>query len=133
MGASGSRPPTNVEDWFQPDTHSLWAYDRDGDGIPILVAVYEWETAGLRGVHIERAWGDLLELKDAGGEWDADYEMFHSEVIQQEQLGSRQFAELVADGHMHRIGRLPEGFKMPPDGFRQEISSRDAAAQANAG
>ena len=130
MGASSSQPPTSDEDWFQPGTHSLWLYDREGRGTPALLAVYEWELAGLRGVHIEGAWGDLRELKASKGEWDVDYTMLHDEVMEQEQLHSLAFAELVAIGHMRRIGVMPqiEGFTESPIGFeKRAVSGADAS------
>lgn len=126
MSAEGSSQTTaDGEDWFQPGTHSLWLYDRKGEGTPALLAVYAWEIAGLRGVYIEGAWGDLHELKASKGEWDVDYTMLHDEVMEQQQLHSLAFAELVATGHMHRIGAMPptEGFTESPIGFEQRALS----------
>ncbi len=106
-------------EWFQPGTHSLWLHDREGRGVPALVAVFEWEIEGLRGVSIQGAWGDLVELKAAGEDWDVDYTMLHDECMDQEQLDVLTFAELVRGGHLKRIGVMPpiNGFDAPPSRF----------------
>ena len=44
MSVDHSQPVTSGEDWFQPGTHSLWLYTREGRGEPALVSVYEWES-----------------------------------------------------------------------------------------
>jgi hypothetical protein len=122
MSGDASTSPGGGGCWFQRGTHSLWLYDREGRGQPALLAVYEWELAGLRGVCIEAAWGDLGELKSAKGDWDVDYKMLLGEVIEQEQLSPLHFAELVATGHMHRIGAMPrvDGFSESPIGLEKE-------------
>lgn len=130
MSASGSQMPTDDGSWFQPDTYSLWAWDRGGEGKPALIAVYEWERAGLRGVYFIGAWGDLGELGASREVWDTDYTMLQSEVIQQEHMNSLAFAELIATGHMHRIGSMPsiEGYMEPPPGMaadEQQTSTTD--------
>lgn len=43
MDASGQQS----EEWFRPDKYSVWAYDREGRGTPILLVLYEWEIEGL--------------------------------------------------------------------------------------
>jgi hypothetical protein len=102
-----SRPATSGDDWFRPGTHSLWLYTREGRGEPALVSVYEWEIAGLRGILIEGAWGDLHELKGSEEAWDVDHQMLCQETIAQDELSVQYFAELVAGGHMLRIGDMP--------------------------
>jgi hypothetical protein len=125
MSVSTSLPATAGQEWFQPGTHSLWAYDREGRGKPALVVVYEWEEAGLRGVYIEGAWGDLRDLSGPKTEWDSDYTMLDRETIEQEELNPLEFARLVAGGHMHRIGAMPlvVGFDQPPIGFGAQSAS----------
>lgn len=129
MCAGSSQMPTNDGDWFQPGTHSLWLYDREGRGKPALLAVYEWEMAGLRGVYIENVWGDLLELSDSKDDWDPDYTMLRGEVIAQEQLNPLEFAQLIATGHLHRIGSMPqiEGYIEPP--FHGKESRTDPSSE----
>lgn len=127
MSTESSLPSTDGDDWFRPGTHSLWLYDREDRGKPALVAVYEWEIAGLRGVYIEATWGDLNELEASNGEWDTDYTMLCQEAREQEQLATLAFAELVAGGTMRRIGTMPPvgDFTESPIGFEKRQASAD--------
>jgi hypothetical protein len=102
-----SQPATSGEDWFRPGTHSLWLYTREGRGEPALVAVYEWEIAGLRGITVDDTWGTLRELTEGESDWNADHQMLCKEATRQQKLSVQYFAELVATGHMLRIGEMP--------------------------
>lgn len=101
MGDSSSQA-LDLTDWFQPNTYSLWAYDRGSDQEPILFVVYEWERAGLRGVRVESVW--LHEDLDRSVSWE-DYPEFNEISGDPESV---VFALLIETRKIHRIGKMPQ-------------------------
>jgi len=130
VSADSSQPATSGEDWFRPGTHSLWLYTREGRGEPALIAVYEWENAGLRGVAIDDAWGTFRELTGSEEDWDPDHKMLRQETSCQEELSVQYFAELVAAGQMLRIGEMPPvgRYAQPASGFEPASTRQHAVA-----
>lgn len=87
-------------DWLQPDTYSVWAYERGGENEPILFVAYEWEAAGLRGVRVADVW--LHE-----DETEHDWEKFPEFDEISAGVEAALFAGLVERGKVHRIGSMP--------------------------
>jgi hypothetical protein len=112
MGAAKS------EEWFRPGTYSVWAYDREGEGTPVFLVLYEWEIASLRGVQLCGAMGSLLDVESPKEEWDTDYKTLRDEVMDPSDMASLQLAQLIYNGNLHRIGPMPrlEGYREPPAG-----------------
>jgi hypothetical protein len=88
-------------EWFQPGTYSVWALERNGVNEAILFVAYEWETAGLRGVHVENAW---LHEDEVERDWEKypEFELISAGV------DAARFARLVESGKVHRIGPMPQ-------------------------
>jgi hypothetical protein len=88
-------------EWFQPNTYSIWVYDRDDNQEPIFFVAYEWERGGLRGGRIESVW--LSKEEDPHRRWE---EYPESEKITGDPE-SVTFARLAEEGKAHRIGVMP--------------------------
>jgi hypothetical protein len=111
------------EDWFQPNTYSVWAYsprladETDAEMLqkPLFLVLFEWEIAGLRGVALSGAWGDLHDLAKPQTEWHTHYGSLIEELCVPEQMTSLQLAELIALGQLQRLGEMPKWgeFKEP--------------------
>lgn len=112
------------EDWFQPNTYSVWVYsprladETDAELLqtPLFLVLFEWEIAGLRGVALSGAWGDLPDLAKPQNEWHVEYASLLQELCVPEQMTSLQLAELIALGQLQRLGEMPKWgeFKEPP-------------------
>lgn len=95
----------------------------------MLIAVYEWEMAGLRGVDIMGIWGDISELEAPKDKWNPDYRTLRYEANEQKELHPAEFARLILSGHMHRIGPMPQlkGYTGVPAGYEVTPSESDVA------
>jgi hypothetical protein len=112
------------DDWFRPNTYSVWAYnpgladEADAELLqtPVFLVLFEWEIAGLRGVHLGGAWGALPDLAKPQDEWNPHYSSLLEELCVPEQMTSLQLAEHIALGHLRRLGEMPKWgeFKEPP-------------------
>src|ERR1700688_45981 len=113
---SGTQPLTGQEQWYQPGTYSVWAYDRYGEGQPILLVLYTWEVLGLRGLYLASALGELLDVEKPKAEWDGDYTTLRNEVMEPSQMTSLQLIQLIRAGNLHFIGLMPklDRYKNPP-------------------
>jgi hypothetical protein len=100
MGDSAPPAPGH-QDWLQPGTYSVWAFERDRQGAePILFVAYEWETAGLRGVRVDCVW---IHEEESGKDWEEFPE--RNEIS--EGVEAAVFAGLVERGKVHRLGTMP--------------------------
>jgi hypothetical protein len=111
MIVMGVDPVTSMgAEWFQPNTYSVWVYDRGDNEPPIFFVAYEWERGPLRGVRVESVW--LNQEEDPSRHWDSYPER---EKITGDPE-SVTFARLVEEGKAHRIGSLPSigWFAEPP-------------------
>lgn len=97
-------------DWFQPNTYSVWVYDRGSDEPPIFFVAYEWERGCLRGVRVESVW--LNQEEDPTRRWE-DYPEWEKITGGPEAV---RFARLVEEGKVHRVGAMPkiEQYTEPP-------------------
>lgn len=106
-------------DWFQPNTYSLWVYDRGDKDPPIFLVVYEWERAGFRGVLAAGVCaGVWLNIEENfTGDW-YDHPAYQEAGGDPEDI---RFARLVEEGKVHRIGSLPSigWFPEPPRCFTE--------------
>ena len=99
-------------EWFEPGAYSMWSYQReDQNAEPILLAAYEWEVAGLRGIRVDSVW--LHE-----DERDIPWEKFPEFDQISGGLDAALFAQLIESNRVIRIGRLPAvgRFATPPPG-----------------
>lgn len=87
--------------WHQPDTYSVWAYDRGNDTEPILLLAQEWETGGLRGVRVLYVW---LPQDEPHHAWESHPEF---DEVQGFLDNAEEFASLVENNKVHRIGPMP--------------------------
>ena len=95
---SSSQDESQSAPWFQANTYSVWAFERDNNE-PILVVAYEWERAGLRAIRADCAWLHQDESKP----WES-----YPEFDQiSDGVDAAVFASLIAAGRLHRIGQLP--------------------------
>ncbi len=94
--------------WTEAGTISVWAWDREcrahQERRPILLAVEEWEKAGLRGVHVIDIWAPDPAVTKPEEESDLKHDL---EFWRDEDSGSWRFAELVEAGQLHYVGSLP--------------------------
>jgi hypothetical protein len=65
--------------WSEAGAISVWAWDREGgvdqERSPILLAVEEWEKAGLRGIYVIDIWGPDPAITKPEDEQDLKHDL----------------------------------------------------------
>jgi hypothetical protein len=114
MSTINAPQPLETGDWFQAGTYSLWIFHlTEPEAGDELLVLFEWEIAGLRGLLLHDIWVNADELKEPN---EARARSLERELAEPSRFAPLPLAQAIADGDLHRIGRMPaiEGFTAPP-------------------
>lgn len=80
----------------------VWAYDRGGGNVPILVVCFEWHIGQMHAIRSEGVW--LNDEEDSTSEWDQypEYKLLSRGVE------PATLASLIEQGKLQRVGTLPK-------------------------
>lgn len=95
---------TSIIESLQPGTYSVWAYDRQDEGPPILISAYSWEMAGLRGIKAVQQWSPVFDGRMSEQDTNLTSDL---KCCDPEGIDSLDFVRLVADGTLQLIGEMP--------------------------